>query len=261
MLLKPLLAILLAANAPTQLMIVGMAHLVARHDVHNSKFSGDPRSPQRQAQIAQIVERLARFHPTKVLIEDPDGDPKVIASYKAFVSGHFILPPGEDYQIGFRLARAANDPTIYPADTWGPTLALLDEKTAAGKRNIAYLTKALPNVSSPAFDGFIAKSNELEQTGTYLDVLRYINTDAAIRANAGMYSVFAGLGGPPDSPGAAYVAQWYTRNTFIWANILRAIKPGDRVVVLFGQGHEYLLREFARMNPNIEYVDPLTYLR
>jgi hypothetical protein len=43
MLLKPLLAMLLAANAPTQLMIVGMAHLVWHHDVHNSQFSGDPR--------------------------------------------------------------------------------------------------------------------------------------------------------------------------------------------------------------------------
>jgi hypothetical protein len=48
-----------------------------------------------------------------------------------------------------------------------------------------------------------------------------------------MYSVIAGLGAPPDSAGAAYVAQWYTRNAYIWGN----------------------------MNPDIEYVDPLTYLR
>jgi hypothetical protein len=259
MLLKPLFAILLAANAPTQLMIVGMAHLVWHHDVHNSQFSGDPRSPQRQAQIAQIVQRLARFHPTKVLIEDPDGDPKIIASYAAFVAGHFTLPPSEDYQIGFRLAHAANNPTIYPADTWGPQL--FDDNSAQGKRIDAYLTKALPKVSVPQTDAFIARMDKLEQTGTYLDVLRFINTEQAIRANALWYSVVAGLGAPPDSAGASYVAQWYTRNTYIWANILRECKPGDRVVVLFGQGHEYLLREFARMNPNIQYVDPLPYLR
>jgi hypothetical protein len=123
------------------------------------------------------------------------------------------------------------------------------------------LEKALPKVSSPGFDAYIAESNKLEQSGTYLDLLRYLNTDEAIRANASLYSVFAGLGVPPDSLGAMYVATWYTRNTYIWSNILRLCKPGDRVVVLFGQGHEYLLREFAQMNPDIRYVDPLTYLR
>jgi len=240
-------------------MIVGMAHLVWHHDVHNSQFSGDPRSPERQAQIAQIVERLAGFHPTKVVIEDPDGDPKVIANYKVFVTAHFTLPPSEDYQIGFRLARAAGNPTIYPADTWGPQL--LDDNSAQGKRVDAYLEKALPNVHVAQTDAFIAKMDAMEQTGTYLDVLRFINTDEAIRANASWYSVVAGLGPPPDFAGALYVAQWYARNTYIWANILRIIKPGDRVAVLFGQGHEYLLREFARMNPNVQYVDPLTYLR
>jgi hypothetical protein len=259
MLLHIICAVVLAATAPTQLMIVGMAHLVWHHDIHNSQFNGDPRSPQRLAQIKAIVADLARFHPTKVVIEDAEGDPKIIADYAAFVAGKFTLPPSEDYQIGFRLAHAANNPTIYPADTWGPTL--FDENTPQGKRAAAYLEKALPKVSTPSFDAFIAKQGRLEQTGTYLDVLRYINTDEAIRANASMYSVFAGLGAAPDSAGALYVAQWYTRNTYIWSNILRVCKPGDRVVVLFGQGHEYLLREFARLNPNIEYVDPLTYLR
>jgi hypothetical protein len=260
MLLKGLFAILLAANTPTQIMIVGMAHFVARHDVHNSQFTDDPRSAKRQEQIAQIVDRLARFHPTKVVIERPDGDPKVIANYAAFVAGKFVLPPSEDYQIGFRLAHASNNPTIYPADTWGP-LVLLNDNTAEVKRNTAYLEKALPKVTSPGFEAYLAKSNKLEQTGTYLDLLRFLNTDEAIRDNASQYSAIAGLGAPPDSPGAMYVATWYMRNTYIWANILRVCKPGDRVVVLFGQGHEYLLREFARLNPDIQYVDPLGYLR
>jgi hypothetical protein len=259
MLLKSLLAVLLGANAPAQLMIVGMAHLVWHHDIHNSQFNGDPRSPQRQAQIAQIVGRLARFRPTKVLIEDTNGDPKVIANYAAFVAGRFTLPPSEDYQIGFRLAHAAGNATIYPVDTWGPQL--IDDNSAQGKRVDAYLMKNLANVRVPETDAFIAKMDKVEQTGTYLDVLRLINTDEAIRANAMWYSVAAGLGPPPNYAGTLYTAQWYTRNTYIWANILHTIEPGDRVAVLFGQGHEYLLREFARMNPNIQYVDPLTFLR
>ena len=259
MLLKSIFAALLAVATPAQVMIVGMAHLVWHKDVHSSTFSGDPRSPQRQAQIKAIVGRLLAFHPTKVLIEEPDGDPKVVANYAAFREGTFILPSSEDYQIGFRLARAANNATIYPVDTWGPQL--FDDDSAQGKRIDAFLGANMAKISTARFDGFVAKSQALEQTGTYLDVLRYINTDDAIRANASIYSVIAGAGPKPDAPGAAYVAQWYTRNTYIWSNILRLCKPGDRVIVLFGQGHEYLLRDFAQMNANVRYVDPLGYLR
>jgi hypothetical protein len=68
------------------------------------------------------------------------------------------------------------------------------------------------------------------------------------------------MGRDADNAGSAYVSQWYARNAYIFSNILSVIEPGDRVVVLMGQGHEYLLREFTRLNPNLVYVDPLPYL-
>lgn len=94
-----------------------------------------------------------------------------------------------------------------------------------------------------------------------MELLRYINTDAAIRANASWYSIMDGWGQSAGNAGAAYTAQWYTRNAYIFSNILNTIRPGDRVVVIIGQGHEYLLREFARLNPNLVYVNSLDYLR
>ena len=92
-------------------------------------------------------------------------------------------------------------------------------------------------------------------------MLRYINTDAAIRANASVYSVLVGMGREADDAGSAYVSQWYTRNCYIFSNILSVIRPGDRVVVIIGQGHEYLLREFVQLNPNLVLVDSLNYLK
>lgn len=103
-------------------------------------------------------------------------------------------------------------------------------------------------------------STALERSGSYLDVLRYLNTDDAIRANASWYTIMDGLGRSADDAGSMYVAQWYTRNVYIFSNILSVIRPGDRVVVIFGQGHDYLLREFVRLDPNLRYVDPLQYL-
>jgi hypothetical protein len=254
-----MIAVALAALLNAKVMILGVTHLVARHDIHNAVFQDSPLSAKRQAQIAEIVNRLARFHPNKVLVEADFGDPKYAREYRDYLAGRFHLGANEVYQFGFKLAARANDPTIYPIDTFGPQL--FDDNSVAGKRHKAYLMAHFNDLSDAPFNAFVARSDAIERSGTYLDVLRYMNTDAAIDANASAYSVFAGMGRQADDAGAAYVAQWYTRNTYIFSNILSVIRPGDRAVLIMGQGHEYLLREFVRLNPNLTYVNALNYLR
>jgi Family of unknown function (DUF5694) len=248
-----------AETKAVPVMVVGVAHLVARRDVYNSVFQDDPLSPERQSQIAQVVDRLANFHPTKVLVEAPIGDPVYEQMYRQYLAGQFKLPANEIYQFGFKLAKRSGNQTIYPVDTDGP--ALIDDKSASGKQIDAFLQANFKNVKDPEFAAFIQRQNALELHGTYLDLLRYLNSDAAIRANASWYAIFSGMGRDANDAGSAYVSQWYARNTYIFSNILSVIRPGDRIVVLMGQGHEYLLREFVRLNPNLTYVDPLTYLK
>lgn len=243
-----------AASPKAQVMVLGVSHLVARNDVHNSAFPDDPLSLRRQEQIVDVVRHLVRFHPTKVLIEANMHDPKFAARYAQYVTGHYILSANETNQFGFRLAKVAGDKAIYPIDTFGPTL--LNDNS----RIDAYLKANFSNVKSPAFDAMLARSNTLEQNSTYLNLLRYLNSDQAIRANASVYSVLDGMGRDADNAGASYVSQWYTRNCYIFSNILSVVRPGDRVVVIMGQGHEYLLREFVRLNPKLFDVNPLTYL-
>lgn len=240
-------------------MILGVAHLVARRDVHNSVFEDSPLSPKRQAQVAEIVERLARFRPTKVLVEMEMGDPVLKRQYREYLAKKFALPANEVYQFGFKLAAHAGNGTIYPIDAQGPSL--IDDTTQSGKRIYAYLTKHFSDVDDAVFNRYLARDDDLEKHGTYLELLRFLNTDAAIRANASAYSVIDGMGRNVDDAGAAYVSQWYARNCYIFSNILSVIRPGDRVVVMMGQGHEYLLREFVRLNPHLRDVDPLEYLK
>ncbi len=244
-----------------QVMVVGVAHLVARNDVYNSVFTDDPLGPKRQAQIADVVARLARFAPTKVLVEADAGNPVYEQRYQAYRTGAYILPANEVYQFGFRLAAAAGNPAIYPIDNDGPSL--IDDKTPTGKRMLQFLKSNFKAVldSDPVFTAFVNRQSEIERTGTYLDLLRYLNSEDAVRANAGSYSVMTGTGRDVNFAGSAYVAQWYGRNCYIFSNILNVTSPGERLVVLMGQGHEYLLREFVRLNPHLEDVDPLMYLK
>jgi hypothetical protein len=244
----------MAQEAKAAVMVVGVAHLVAKNDVHNNVFVDSPLSPKRQAEIDDIVRRLNNFHPTKVLVEAAMDKPTTAQHYAAYLAGTYTLTANEVDQFGFKLAKLARNSTIYPIDTFGPDL--LNDNP----RIDDYLKTHFTSIHSEPFDRFLAKTNELEQHGTYLDLLRYMNTDEAIRANAGFYSVLDTMGREVDDAGSAYVSQWYARNAYIFSNIASVIKPGDRVVVLMGQGHEYLLREFVTLNPNLTYVHPLTYL-
>lgn len=246
------------SDSTAKVMIVGVAHLVSRRDVHNSVFEDSPLSPRRQSEIADLVARLARFKPTKVLIE-ADMDTAITARYREYVAGKFTLPANESYQFGFRLAATAGDKTIYPVNADGPELIV--EASDSGKEAIAFLEAHFASVSTPAFAAYLARSDSLQRQGTYLDVLRYLNTDAAIRANASLYSVLDGMGREAHNAGAAYVSQWYARNCYIFSNMLSVIAPGDRVVLFIGQGHAYLLRELVRLNPTLDSVDPLAYLK
>ena len=249
-----------AQTSKAQVMIVGDAHLVRRLDVYNNVYANSPLSAARQAQIADIESRLARFHPTKVLIEAPLRDQKKYADeYRQYLAGRFALGADEIYQYGFRLAARSGNATVYPIDTWGPSI--YDDNSLTGKRIDAYLKTHLTRVEDPEFHAFIVHDHYLEQRGSYLGELRYLNGDSAIQANASWYSILDGMGRDADNAGSMYVAQWYTRNCYIFANILRVIRPGDRVVLFMGQGHKYLLRQFVRLNPNLVYVDPLQYLK
>lgn len=250
-----------AAQAPkAEVLIVGVEHLARHRDIYNNVYTNSPLSAERQAQITDIVTRLARFHPTKVLIEKSFRDQKKYADqYRRYLSGRFTLGADEVYQYGFRLAARSGNATIYSIDTWGP--AVHDDSSPAGKRIDAYLETHLTGVEDPEFHALVAHDYYLEQHGTYLDELRYLNTDGAIQANASWYSILDGMGRNADNAGTSYVAQWYTRNCYIFSNVLRVIRPGDRVVLFMGQGHKYLLREFVRLNPGLVYIDPLEYLK
>jgi hypothetical protein len=68
------------------------------------------------------------------------------------------------------------------------------------------------------------------------------------------------MGGGDEQPGVKLVSAWYERNLAICARLMQKVKPGDRVVAFYGQGHIYLLAQCLREQPNVQLVDPLSYM-
>ena len=62
-----------------------------------------------------------------------------------------------------------------------------------------------------------------------------------------------------DYIGPDVMAAWYGRNVRIFSNVTRITKPGDRILVLFGAGHVYYLRQLFGESANYELLDTNSY--
>jgi len=242
-----------------RIMVVGVAHLVAKADLHNATWGEDALAPAMQTQIKRAMTLLAAFKPTKVMIEANPDKPIYVERYERFLQGRYTLGPNEDDQFGYRLAAMMGNPTIYPIDTHTDFPFDYSSVQASAKRNGQ---KALLAAANAHIAPFVAKIDALEKQNRLLDVLRDLNTPEALDINASWYLYLDRIGDTrSDYAGADLVSFWYARNLHIFANIMHAVRPGDRVVVFIGQGHAAMLRPMVKLSPYLEWVDPEPYLR
>jgi Family of unknown function (DUF5694) len=243
-----------AGQRPT-LLVVGTAHFTnPRRDLVNPEVD-DLTTPERQAQIAIVVKELAAFRPTHVVLEWPaTGQKRLDDSYDDYLAGRAQLGRSEREQLGLRLAKLAGlkrvdavdwnglppgPPDRYDWDAYGNTHAQRDEVSAI-------LDTSRLSALNPSLD----------KNTTLAAWLLRINSNAALAASHRFYFDIAMVGDADLQPGANYVGHWYARNLRIFANIARvATKPNDRIVAIYGSGHAYLLRQFARESGAFHVVD------
>lgn len=241
-----------------EIMIVGVAHLAAKADLHNSTWGQDSLGPAMQTQIIEVIARIRRFHPTKVMIEADPTNPAFVQRYRSYLDGKYALSSNENDQFGYRLAALEHLPTIFPIDTHTDFPFDYDAVKAAAKK---YHQEALLDAANAHMAPLIATSNALEKQNRLLDVLQYMNTQGALDENAAWYLYVNAIGNASSNySGANLTSLWYARNLHILANIMQPVRQGDRVVVFLGQGHAAELDPLLLRLPNVQFIDPETYL-
>ena len=209
----------------------------------------DVLSEAKQKEVAEVVERLRKFVPTKIAIEWPaDKSAELDRRYAEYRAGK--LPPsrGEDVQIGFRLAHLLGHERVYATDVKGEMN--LDSVVAAAQK------------SDPAFLGamqeFMTKyagtEARLKKESSLREVLRWLNDAETLAYGHSLYVAMTRVGGEGNYVGADQLGIWYLRNARIFANLTRLTKPGDRVLVLYGVGHIPLLQQLARDLRSVKVV-------
>jgi len=241
-----------------EVMILGTWHMAGPgHDQHNVQ-ADDVLLPKRQRELAAVAEALARFRPTKVAVESLAGgqSPVKVEKYKDYLDGN--LPPShnEVVQIGFRVANSAG-----LADVWGidveAVLPYEPVKHFAQRHGAPYSDHldALNASIERQLDGL----NRVLRTGTIADALRWINDPARIDQHAAFYAGMLQFSDAMNHPGPELVSAWQQRNDEICARLVKLVRRQDRVVVVYGSGHAYLLRQCVR-DAGWELVEASAYL-
>jgi hypothetical protein len=198
----------------------------------------DVRAPKRQAEIAEFVGSIKAFHPTKIAIEAPLGDAQVNQHYREYLGGRYTLTASESDQIGFRLAKELGHKQVYPINVVGdfPFDPVAEFAKKNGKEQL------LNDLMASAPQELDEQANILK-AGTIGDLYRYINSDEQVRKGHAIYMVFGRFAGNGEYPGPDLQAEWYRRNARIFSNLRNVIdSPEDRVLVIYGAGHEYWLQ-------------------
>lgn len=264
-------------SSKTQVMILGTFHFaypnldrIKTKDPDKIDFS----TPERQKEIEELVQQLAKFKPTKIAVEMQTWtQAKNDSLYNEYLKGSFSLPINESYTLGFRLAKLLGLERVYCVDDWGNINEYFDGnnktvfKPKAEKVSMLNKLEAYSDSLLKIGSEKISEDSGKKDSGpnTLQNILYKINQPEKIKNDHSAYlkGLFLFEEEKGDYTGVDWIsASWFNRNLRIFRNIQRITdKPGDRILVIYGSGHLYLLTNFLEASSNYTIVPVLDFLR
>jgi hypothetical protein len=232
-------AALAQSEAKPEILVLGTYHMAnPGHDIYNMQ-ADDVRSGKRQQEIAQLMDVLKKFNPTKIAIESDVYRDKAPKQYADYLAGKYTLSQNEIDQIGYRLAKELGHKTIYPVDVDGdfPMERVINFAKAKAR------SEKLDALNS-GWGTQVKEQDAYLKSHTVLEMLEYMNSDTRAAHDLALYFALVPYGEPGDYAGPDLLALWYQRNIRIYHNIVNlADSPNERILVIYGAGHLAWLRQ------------------
>jgi hypothetical protein len=251
-----------AAEKPAEVMVLGTWHFANHNrDLHNVK-SEDVRSSQRQAELQRLADALAKFKPTKVMVEKVAKTPDLIdPDFSAYTPETLKAERSERVQIGYRIAHNLSLPRVYAIDErptngepdYFPYGKLAEYAQAHGQMDVLQRGRAQGAA-------IVKEFSEKQARMSIPAILAEANEPTSFYSGISGYYDMLRVGDAEQQPGAELNAMWYMRNAKIFAKLMKVAEPGDRILVVYGGGHSYWLRHFADQTPGFRNVNPVPYL-
>ncbi|WP_116107152.1 DUF5694 domain-containing protein [Lewinella sp. IMCC34191] len=246
-------------NLP-KVLLVGTFHFdYPNLDAHvtSAEDRVDVKDAQRQAEVRELLDYLARFRPNKIVVERQPGS-SVNDQYRSYLAGERELRADEIEQLAFRLGKQFGMDSLVLGDAspLSYTLSehpdsailhpLLDSIFADGQSD-----NAVADTINSRYFQLYQLEDRMDTQQSLLEIFRYNNRPDRIRRGHGHYLQFTS-----DRSADALALWWYSRNLRIFRNIQRAAtSPDDRILVLFGAGHLGILRQQLESTPAMQLVE------
>lgn len=251
------------APAPVEVMILGTYHFDnPGQDIHNARIDS-VLTPDKQAQLEAVAEGLARFRPTAVAVERIAADQSTMLDhrYPRFAPADLLTNADERVQIGYRLAHRLGLTRVYAIDeqegegepTYFPFEAVQDWVQANGRAEDL-------NAMHAIIGARVADLEQRQRTQDVGSVLAFMNGPEPAAEDKAFHYALMQFGAGDSQPGAVLNGRWFTRNAEIFARLMQAAEPGDRIVVVYGAGHASWLRDMVQNTPGFRLVEPDDYL-
>lgn len=240
-------------NSKPKVLIVGTFHMAGSDDMHSEKMDSFL-SEKRQEEICEVIERLKEFGPTKVALEcEVKYDGVENEKYKAYVKGTHKLILNEKQQLGFRIAKDLGHEKLYSID-WM-------ERGVAGKSYgevYEWAKESQPELFKRVID---YQYEPLDKSKTVLGMYQQVNALEHIEESHKHHLNLAQIGHMEDYVGIDWLIWWYQRNLILFSNICRiAISGDDRILLIIGSAHVYILKQFLKDSGMVELVDVNEFL-
>jgi len=244
-------------DATPQIALLGTFHFAGSNDLLSMKIE-DLATEKRQKEIQELVDKIKKFNPTKVILEYEFGKTRLDSLYQLYRKGEHTLTINERQQIGFRLAKQLGHEHIYVADhiadlPFGELMQLIEATGQMDDFN-GVIGNIQQNVMVP--------QKTFYDTHNLSEFFVMMNADVYDKDNRGSYFQYLMKYDTKDNNvGVRIATAWWGRNFQIMSNIDRIIEPGDRAFVLFGQGHTSILKPFYQDRTDVQYVEIEDYLK
>lgn len=228
-------------------------------------FSKDMLEEGKEDEIIEVIEVLAKYQPTKIVLEwEPSMSDRANRAYQLYLKDSFDISIRENevFQLGFRMAQELNHDSLFMFDNQTEYLGSLDNFSfdsfgAYAKENDDGFYNKYEEQVSEVF----SYNQHLLENLSFIKQLSLLNSPEAQRINAQrmhMYEVRVGI--QKNWIGPDWLGRWYQRNIRMMANVLKFAEKQDRILIIVGDNHKWTLDMLFENTPDFEVVSSYEFL-
>jgi len=208
----------------------------------------------KKSEVTELVEYIKKFKPNKIAIEAFDRW-NATEKLKQYKNGDHRDKRDERYQLAIRIANELQLDTIYAIDSGSMTDDLEKIDSSYTKALFKDFDFQSEDVYNQYYKDWYEEEDKIIPKVNLLDYFKHINSKESHQYGYGAYLI--GDFKLDNLMGADVISSWwYNRNLRIFRKLqLITENPNDRILLVFGNGHAAVLRQFLEASPEYEFVE------